>query len=82
MTACCELGNPLMRSFGEHYGMAFQLWDDINDYDEDTSLPKPTIEELRAEKQKHIAAAIDQLAPLPPSKYKDAITNLVEILNS
>lgn len=80
MAACCELGSPQMRTFGEHYGMAFQLWDDINDYDEDASMPKPTIEELIARKNEHIIAAQNSITPLPPSPYKDAITGLLEIL--
>lgn len=81
MAACCELGDPTMRTFGEHYGMAFQLWDDINDYSEDAELPKPPSDELFVQKNKHMAAAKDALSTLPPSKYKDAITSLLEILN-
>lgn len=80
MQASCQLGNPSMQSFGHHYGMAFQLWDDINDYDEDQAIAKPPVEVLQNEKEKHLAAAIDQINPLPPSKYKDAITELIEIL--
>ena len=81
MAACCELGSPQMRTFGEHYGMAFQLWDDINDYYEDSDIPKPPMEELVTKKNEHIAAAKESLTSLPPSPYKDAITNLLEILN-
>ena len=80
MAACCELGDPSMHTFGEHYGMAFQLCDDINDYSEDSSLPKPPPDELLAKKNEHIAAARKCLSPFPPSPYKDAITNLLEIL--
>ena len=81
MEACCELGNPAMKNFGKHYGMAFQLWDDLNDYAEDPSIPKPPIEELEQKKALHIAAAKEALAPLPPSQYKDAISTLLTILN-
>ena len=82
MQASCQLGNPSMQSFGLHYGMAFQLWDDINDYDEDLAIAKPPVEVLQKEKQKHLAAAFDLITPFPSSKYKDAITSLLEILNS
>lgn len=81
MEACCELGNPAMKNFGKHYGMAFQLWDDLNDYAEDPSIPKPPIEELEQKKALHIAAAKEALTPLPPSQYKDAISTLLTILN-
>lgn len=82
MEACCELGNPAMKNFGKHYGMAFQLWDDLNDYTEDSSIPKPPIDELVQKKDLHIAAAKEALSHLPPSHYKDAITSLIEILNN
>jgi octaprenyl-diphosphate synthase len=81
MQACCELGDTRMKDFGAHYGMVFQLWDDLNDYAEDATLPKPSQEELLAKKREQIAEAKKELAPLPPSKYKDAITELIEILN-
>ncbi len=81
MAACCELGDPSMRAFGEHYGMAFQLWDDINDYYDDNEFPKPPLDELVMIKNEHIAAAKQALSPLPPSTYKDAITELLDILN-
>lgn len=81
MQACCELGDPRMKDFGAHYGMAFQLWDDLNDYAEDATLPKPSQEELLTKKREQIAEAQKELVPLPSSKYKDAITELIEILN-
>lgn len=81
MQACCELGDPRMKDFGAHYGMAFQLWDDLNDYAEDTTLPRPSEKELLVKKNEQIAEAQKSISTLPPSKYKDAITELLTVLN-
>lgn len=80
MATSCELGNESMRPFGEHYGMAFQLWDDINDYDDEPAIPKPPLEELRQQKEMHSSAALSLIADYPDSPYKDAITRLVHLL--
>lgn len=81
MAACCELGNRSMRTFGEHFGMAFQLRDDLMDREEDKLIPTPPEAEMRQELDKHISEALKCISSLPDSKYKNAIKELTEILN-
>lgn len=81
MATSCQLGWDTMRYFGMHYGMAFQIADDINDQDEDSFISKPCTDKLIAAKNSHIAEALKTLDVCPESKYKDAIRGLVSLLN-
>lgn len=72
MAACCQIGNEQLASFGKHYGMAFQLRDDIND----TESRLNTMKYLQEEKEK----AYKSLETLDDSKYKQALTKLIDIL--
>lgn len=72
MSACCQIGNEKLAAFGKHYGMAFQLRDDIND----TENRPNTIKYLQEEKDK----AYKALDVINDSKYKQALTKLIEIL--
>lgn len=72
MSACCQIGNEKLAAFGKHYGMAFQLRDDISDTED---RPK-TVQYLQEEKQK----AYKELEAIEESKYKQALTKLIDIL--
>lgn len=73
MATCCAIGNPQLKTFGEHFGMAFQLRDDLNDHD-----ARPETEQLL---QQAIASAQQCLAPLPASIYKTNLQNLLNTLS-
>lgn len=72
MAACCQIGNDQLAEFGKHYGMAFQLRDDIND----TESRPNTMKYLQEEKEK----AYKSLEILNDSIYKQALTKLIDIL--
>lgn len=82
MATCCQLGASTMdpdqpdlyvenlRDFGYHYGIAFQIRDDLNDFNSqhDVALPQgASVEKLIAE---HTALAEKALEPLPDSEAK------------
>ncbi len=72
MSTCCAIGNPALKEFGEHYGLAFQLRDDINDHEE-----MPCSEEMLMQE---LTAARECLAVIPESPYRTALSQLVDIL--
>lgn len=80
MAACCELGDPTMREFGEHFGMAFQIRDDIADTDEG-GLLKPPLQELTEKLRYHIDSAMHILDQREDSPNLRAIRSLVGVLN-
>ena len=88
MAACCQLGasnlvdtsspaSQSLRAFGLHYGMAFQIHDDLGSLDprHDASYPQGiNPEQLIAE---HTEKAREALAPLPTSPARDALLSLL-----
>lgn len=50
MATCCEIGHKALRSYGEHFGMAFQIRDDIMDYHADKETGKPQGNDIRERK--------------------------------
>lgn len=72
MSTCCAIGNPALKEFGEHYGLAFQLRDDINDHEE-----MPCSEEML---KQELSAARECLTAIPDSTYRTALRQLVDIL--
>lgn len=72
MSTCCAIGNPELKEFGEHYGLAFQLRDDINDHEELSCSEEMLIQEL--------SAAHQCLTAIPESPYRTALRQLVDIL--
>ena len=76
MRSCCELGNPLLREFGEHFGMAFQLRDDLMDYGTEETKTLPPLKELQAAFEQRIEAAVDSLSKLPETPYTKALKHL------
>lgn len=82
MSTCCEFGAfcfdgepnkqyvEALKEFGYHYGIVFQIRDDINDFNNqhDVALPKGiSAQELI---DKHVALAQQAMAPLPDSEAK------------
>lgn len=72
MCTCCTIGNPLLKDFGMHFGMAFQLRDDIDDGEDNPC----TAQQLEIEKQ----AALDELATMQPSIYINELKKLIKRL--
>lgn len=50
MKACCQIGYDGLKTFGEHFGMAFQIRDDIMDYHTDKETGKPQGNDIRERK--------------------------------
>lgn len=50
MATCCEIGYAPLRDFGKHFGMAFQIRDDIMDYHPDAETGKPQGNDIRERK--------------------------------
>lgn len=89
MSTCCEFGaygfdndtNPqyvsALKDFGYHYGIAFQIRDDINDFDNqhDVALPKDaSAQELI---DRHVALAQKALEALPDSEAKSIMAAML-----
>ena len=72
MSTCCAIGNPALKEFGEHYGLAFQLRDDINDHEE-----LPCSEEMLMQE---LSAAQSCLQSVPQSPYRTALSQLADLL--
>lgn len=85
MSACCQFGAysfdnkdhdmyvQHLKDFGYHYGIAFQIRDDVNDFNSqhDVAMPAGTsADKLIAE---HTLLAQQALAPLPDSAAKDVL---------
>lgn len=89
MAACCELGarnfdNPedhtleqALHDFGYHYGIVFQIHDDLNDMNNihDIGLPDNTL--IQQLLDTHTQLARRALAVLPESKAKTALLSLL-----
>lgn len=76
MAACCQLGG-MDKAFGLHYGIVFQLRDDISSLDpaHDAAFPKDTdIQELIDE---HTHLAVQALDVLAPSAAKESLRALM-----
>lgn len=80
MEACCEIGCPDMKDFGRHFGMAFQLHDDLMDYYEDANASIPTREELNKQMHKEIDLAIECLSQQSQTPYTHALEELSKLL--
>ena len=68
MSTCCAIGNPDLKEFGEHFGMAFQLRDDINDNEAYPFTPQLLQQETQT--------ALNSLQAIPDSIYKTHLTQL------
>lgn len=89
MAACCKLGAcgtekdtqdwaSKLFNFGIHYGMAFQLRDDLNDRSDSDNLPdQETIYKLLINE---ISAGIDALTLLPNNIFSNHLSNLIKQL--
>lgn len=77
MRSCCELGDPRLREFGEHFGMAFQLRDDLMDYGTEETKTLPSREELQTAFQQRVQSAVDSLSEFPQTVYINALKHLV-----
>lgn len=84
MQTCCELGAnrsddtaaEQLRQFGHAYGMAFQLHDDIDDFNQEQLPWVPDIDTLKQQLQQYCTQALDALQNLKPSSYRDALIQL------
>ena len=76
LATCCELGG-VDRAFGYHYGIVFQLRDDMGSLNaaHDVALPKGVDAEALIER--HTRLALDALLPYPPSEALDAMRSLL-----
>lgn len=88
MQTCCELGAnrsddtalDLLRQFGHHYGMAFQLRDDIDDRNDERLPWIPNSDTLRQLLQQHCDQAREALLALPATAQRDALMQLIKNL--
>ena len=73
MTACCELGDALLRQYGVCFGTAFQVRDDLMDYgtEDTTMLPDKSV--LESELHRLVGEAVDCLAQRPATIYTEAL---------
>ncbi len=76
MQTCCTLGNEGLHLFGGYFGTAFQLRDDVMDYDESGSMLKPSVEVLRSKLSEQVNFAIAELDKQQPSPCIDALRSL------
>lgn len=89
MAACCQLGaysleekkaspeSQRLRTFGLHYGIVFQLRDDLGSIDpaHDATLPQGIdAETLIGE---HTGMALEAIGGIPPSEARDALCSLL-----
>lgn len=89
MAACCELGacglderqNPAqqwLHDFGYHYGLVYQIRDDLNDLHHHHDLGLPQAIDPQELISFHIHKAIEAISPLPQSAAKDALASLFD----
>ena len=76
MTACCQLGAPEFKQYGVCFGTAFQLRDDLLDYDTDDSSLLPSREFLESELRRQVDGAVQSLEAMPQTVYTDALRHL------
>ena len=76
MTTCCELGNPALKQYGVCFGTAFQLRDDLLDYDSDDASTLPPKEFLLSELHRMVEGAVASLDKMTPSVYINALKEL------
>lgn len=91
MSACCAIGaiapekehsntnhtTDLFQSFGMHYGTAFQLRDDINDYHSEHNSTRPPIDTLYTLLKKEIELGNDIVSLLPQNQYTTELSTLL-----
>lgn len=88
MATCCELGarnldtaqNPeqqWFRDFGYHYGLAFQIRDDLHDTEDLHEMGLPQGISPNDLIQEHIELAKQALSPLPDSDYKEQLISML-----
>lgn len=84
LATCCEFGastfdgseapySKALRDFGYHYGVVFQIRDDINDFNSEHDVALPAGASAESLINKHTQLAIEALAPLPPSEAKEVL---------
>lgn len=90
MATCCEFGAlafgseqneqyaEALRTFGYHYGIAFQIRDDINDFnnEHDVALPKDTSAQKLIDE--HVALAQKAMEVMPDSEAKRTLLALLQ----
>lgn len=88
MAACCQLGaysfdgkdSPFvwhMRDFGYHYGLVFQMRDDIDDHNaRHDATPRQEVDTLQLIDQ-HTRLAVEALSHIPPSEARQALRDLL-----
>ena len=82
MTACCQLGDPRLRQYGVCFGTAFQVRDDLLDYESDDNSVLPPKEFLEQELKRLIDEAVAELDAFEPSVYINALRHLAHNLLS
>lgn len=91
MATCCELGAfnfteednatnycKAMHDFGYHYGIVFQIRDDINDLNEGHDIKLPDGYAAQKLIDQHTTQAIAALAPLPENKAKQTLLAMLQ----
>lgn len=89
MSTCCEFGTfgansaqhpeyvDALRKFGYHYGIAFQIRDDINDFDNDHDVALPQGASAQSLIDEHVALAQEAISCLPDTDAKQILLALL-----
>lgn len=81
LQSCCILGGgePLAE-FGRHFGLAFQLRDDLLDYDSEPHSNKPDFRRIQELRDNEIAAALQSLHSLEQNQFIQYLKQLTLFL--
>lgn len=87
MCCCCKIATynhpqaAFFADFGLHFGMAFQLHDDIVDYPDESYSYRPEIETIKKTLSSQINEALSSLSQINPSQYTENLRQLTLTLD-
>lgn len=78
MSACCEIGYASLKTYGEEFGMAFQIRDDILDYHDEKETGKPCGNDIKEHKMTlPLLCYLKQASQQEQQRIKDLFSNEV-----
>lgn len=89
LATCCEFGastfdgseapyRKALYDFGYHYGVVFQIRDDLNDFNSEHDVALPSGTSAQSLIDRHTQLAVQALAPLPSSEAKEVLLAMLE----